>query len=107
MRQLPIEQNDRTASVMAYVEHGETVEVTRQGRVIGRISPATGGELHSRDRQVNPALTAGEAGGYRECVCSTPVEPCSVPVDGVSHAGAAPPGRLRRAAVFFVGSQHG
>ena len=34
MRQLPIEENDRTASVMAYVEHGETVEVTRQGRVV-------------------------------------------------------------------------
>ena len=46
VRQVPIrELNQQTASVMAYVERGETVEITKQGRVIGRIVPATSGEL--------------------------------------------------------------
>jgi prevent-host-death family protein len=46
MRQVPIrELNQQTATVMSYVERGETVEITKQGRVIGRIVPATSGEL--------------------------------------------------------------
>jgi len=47
MQQIPIrELNQQTASVMARVERGETVEITKQGKVIGRIVPAsTSGEL--------------------------------------------------------------
>jgi prevent-host-death family protein len=46
VQQIPIrELNQQTASVMARVENGETVEITKQGRVIGRIVPATSGEL--------------------------------------------------------------
>ena len=46
MNQVPIrELNQQTASVMARVELGETVEITRQGKVIGRIVPAHSGEL--------------------------------------------------------------
>lgn len=33
------ELNQQTAKVMARVERGETIEITRQGRVIGRIVP--------------------------------------------------------------------
>jgi prevent-host-death family protein len=40
--QVPIrELNQQTARVMARVEAGETIEVTKQGKVIGRIVPAT------------------------------------------------------------------
>jgi prevent-host-death family protein len=46
VRRVPIrELNQQTASVMAHVERGETVEITKQGRVIGRIVPASSGEL--------------------------------------------------------------
>lgn len=46
MSQVPIrELNQQTASVMARVERGETVEITKQGKVIGRIVPVYDGEL--------------------------------------------------------------
>ena len=46
MEQIPVrELNQDTAGVLARVERGETVEITRHGRVIGRIVPATTGEL--------------------------------------------------------------
>jgi len=46
MQQVPIrELNQQTASVMARVERGETIEITKQGKVIGRIVPATSGEF--------------------------------------------------------------
>ena len=76
MRQLPIEQNEQTANVMAYVEHGETVEVTRHGRVIGRITPATGGEL-------DDLIAAGRV------VPATIREPFAMPEGEVDHTNAA------------------
>ena len=46
MERVPIrELNQQTATVLARVERGETVEITKQGRVIARIVPATSGEL--------------------------------------------------------------
>jgi prevent-host-death family protein len=46
MGQVPVrELNQDTAGVLARVESGETVEITRHGRVIGRIVPAGVGEL--------------------------------------------------------------
>jgi prevent-host-death family protein len=48
MEQVPLRRlNQHTAQVLARVEEGESVEVTRRGRVIGRIVPVTGaaGEL--------------------------------------------------------------
>jgi prevent-host-death family protein len=47
MVQIPVRVlNQDTASVMARVESGETVEITRHGKVIGRIVPAAAaGEL--------------------------------------------------------------
>jgi prevent-host-death family protein len=46
MGQVPVrELNQDTAGVLARVEGGETVEITRHGRVIGRIVPAGVGEL--------------------------------------------------------------
>ncbi len=36
--------NQDTAGILARVERGETIEITRHGRVIGRIIPATPGE---------------------------------------------------------------
>ncbi len=47
MMQVPVRVlNQDTASVMARVEGGETVEITRHGKVIGRIVPAgAAGEL--------------------------------------------------------------
>lgn len=46
MEQVPIRQlNQDTAGVMARVEAGKTVEITRRGRVIGRIVPAVRGEF--------------------------------------------------------------
>ncbi len=42
MEQVPVrELNQDTAGVLARVERGETVEITRHGKVIGRIVPAT------------------------------------------------------------------
>lgn len=38
--------NQDTASVLARVERGESLEITRRGRVIGRIVPVARGELH-------------------------------------------------------------
>lgn len=35
--------NQQTASVMARVERGETVEITNRGKVVARIVPATPG----------------------------------------------------------------
>lgn len=55
------ELNQDTAGVLARVESGETVEITRRGRVIGRIVPAGTGELDdwvAQGRAV-PATTAG------------------------------------------------
>ncbi|HEY0636312.1 MAG TPA: type II toxin-antitoxin system prevent-host-death family antitoxin [Pseudonocardiaceae bacterium] len=46
MEQVPIRVlNQQTAGVMARVERGETVEITRQGKVIGRIVPVVENEL--------------------------------------------------------------
>ncbi|HWE89066.1 MAG TPA: type II toxin-antitoxin system prevent-host-death family antitoxin [Pseudonocardiaceae bacterium] len=46
MVQVPVRMlNQDTASVMARVEHGETIEITRHGKVIGRIVPPSSGEL--------------------------------------------------------------
>jgi prevent-host-death family protein len=46
MGQVPVRVlNQDTASVLARVEHGETIEITRHGKVIGRIVPAISGEL--------------------------------------------------------------
>lgn len=46
MEQVPVrELNQDTAGVLARVERGETVEITRHGKVIGRIVPAAVGEL--------------------------------------------------------------
>ncbi len=54
--------NQDTASVMARVEGGETVEITRHGKVIGRIVPAgTSGELDDwvAAGRVTPATITG------------------------------------------------
>lgn len=46
MEQVPIrELNQNTAHVLERVERGESVEITKHGRVIGRIVPAGHGEL--------------------------------------------------------------
>jgi prevent-host-death family protein len=62
MERIPVrELNQDTAGVLARVERGETVEITRHGKVIGRIVPAATGELDdwiSRGRVV-PATVAG------------------------------------------------
>jgi prevent-host-death family protein len=62
MVQVPVrELNQDTAGVLARVESGETVEITRHGRVIGRIVPAGVGELDdwvAQGRAV-PATIAG------------------------------------------------
>ena len=62
MEQIPVrELNQDTAGVLARVERGETVEITRHGKVIGRIVPATSGELDDWIAQgrVVPATVAG------------------------------------------------
>jgi prevent-host-death family protein len=42
VEQVPVRTlNQDTAGVLARVEAGETIEITRYGRVIGRIVPAT------------------------------------------------------------------
>jgi prevent-host-death family protein len=53
--------NQDTAGVLARVEHGETVEITRRGKVICRIVPVTGGELDDLvlAGQVAPATVSG------------------------------------------------
>jgi len=55
------ELNQDTAGVLARVERGETVEITRHGRVIGRIVPAGVGELDDWVAQgrVVPATATG------------------------------------------------
>jgi antitoxin (DNA-binding transcriptional repressor) of toxin-antitoxin stability system len=55
------ELNRDTAGVLARVERGETVEITRHGRVIGRIVPAGVGELDDWVAQgrVVPATATG------------------------------------------------
>ncbi|MGQ0482806.1 MAG: type II toxin-antitoxin system Phd/YefM family antitoxin [Pseudonocardia sp.] len=62
MEQVPVrELNQDTSGVLARVERGETVEITRHGRVIGRIVPAEVGELDdwvARGRVV-PATVVG------------------------------------------------
>lgn len=46
MEQIPVRVlNQQTASVLARVERGETVEITSRGKPIARIVPANGGEL--------------------------------------------------------------
>jgi prevent-host-death family protein len=46
MERIPIlEFNQHADDVLARVEHGETVEITREGRLVARIVPVTGGEL--------------------------------------------------------------
>lgn len=46
MEQIPIRVlNQHTASVLARVEHGETVEITNRGKPIARIVPIAAGEL--------------------------------------------------------------
>ena len=40
-----LEFNQQFDDVLARVEHGETFEITNQGRPIARIVPVTGGEL--------------------------------------------------------------
>jgi prevent-host-death family protein len=64
--EVPIrELNQRTAQVLARVERGETVEITRHGRVIGRIVPAgdarPAGELDDwiADGRAVPATRVG------------------------------------------------
>jgi prevent-host-death family protein len=62
VEQIPVrELNQDTAGVLARVERGETVEITRHGRVIGRIVPAGVGELDDWVAQgrVVPATIAG------------------------------------------------
>jgi len=55
------ELNQDTAGVLARVERGETVEITRRGRVIGRIVPVSVGELDDWVAQgrVVPASVTG------------------------------------------------
>lgn len=78
MEQVPVRQlNQDTAGVLARVERGETVEITRHGTVIGRIVPAARGELDDWIAQgrvvpaavpgpvplpVQPAVSGSEAG---------------------------------------------
>jgi len=77
MNQVPIrELNQQTASVMARVELGETVEITRQGKVIGRIVPPLAGEL-------DDLVAAGRL------VPPTSREPFLMPVGEVDHTNAA------------------
>jgi prevent-host-death family protein len=46
VEQIPIRVlNQQTASVLARVERGETVEITNKGKPIARIVPVAGGEL--------------------------------------------------------------
>ncbi|MGH3810918.1 MAG: type II toxin-antitoxin system Phd/YefM family antitoxin [Pseudonocardiaceae bacterium] len=62
MEQIPVrELNQDTAGVLARVEHGETVEITRHGKVIGRIVPVIAGELDDWIAQgrVAPATASG------------------------------------------------
>jgi prevent-host-death family protein len=62
MGQVPVrELNQDTAGVLARVESGETVEITRHGRVIARIVSAGVGELDDWVAQgrVVPATVAG------------------------------------------------
>ncbi|MGH3869358.1 MAG: type II toxin-antitoxin system Phd/YefM family antitoxin [Pseudonocardiaceae bacterium] len=63
MVQIPVRVlNQDTASVMARVEGGETVEITRHGKVIGRIVPAAAaGELDDwvDAGRVTPATITG------------------------------------------------
>lgn len=55
------ELNQDTAAVLARVERGETLEITRHGRVIGRIVPAAMGELDDwvAEGRVVPATVTG------------------------------------------------
>ncbi|MGH7867385.1 MAG: type II toxin-antitoxin system Phd/YefM family antitoxin [Candidatus Dormibacteraceae bacterium] len=53
--------NQQTAAVFLRVERGETVEVTRHGRVVGRITPALSGELDDliASGRITPATAKG------------------------------------------------
>jgi prevent-host-death family protein len=58
MGQVPVrELNQDTAGVLARVEGGETVEITRHGKVIGRLVPVVSGELDDwiAEGRVTPA----------------------------------------------------
>ncbi|MGH3728953.1 MAG: type II toxin-antitoxin system Phd/YefM family antitoxin [Micromonosporaceae bacterium] len=62
MEQVPVRVlNQDTASVLARVERGETVEITRHGKVIGRIVPAVTSELDGliAAGKVAPATVGG------------------------------------------------
>jgi len=62
VEQVPVrERNQDTAGVLARVERGETVEITRHGKVIGRIVPVAVGELDDwiAGGRVVPATVAG------------------------------------------------
>ena len=46
MERIPIpELSQHAAEVLARVKHGETVEITDEGRLVARVVPAGGGEL--------------------------------------------------------------
>lgn len=62
MSAVPVrELNQDTAGVLARVESGETIEITRHGKVIGRIVPATSGELDDlvAEGRLTPPTVAG------------------------------------------------
>ena len=73
MHQVPIEQ---TGGARQYVERGEVVEITSQGRVIGRIVPATDGEL-------DDLVAAGRV------VPATNRAPFVMPAGEIDHTSAA------------------
>jgi len=62
MSAVPVrELNQDTAGVLARVERGETIEITRHGKVIGRIVPATSAELDDliAEGRLTPATVGG------------------------------------------------
>jgi prevent-host-death family protein len=62
MEQVPVRVlNQDTAGVMARVERGEVIEITRHGKVIGRIVPPPSGELDAliAAGRVSPATISG------------------------------------------------
>lgn len=62
MSAVPVrELNQNTAGVLARVERGEPIEITRRGKVIARIVPATSAELDDliAEGRLTPATVAG------------------------------------------------
>jgi prevent-host-death family protein len=79
MNQVPIrELNQQTASVMARVEAGETVEITKQGKVVGRIVPPSSGDFNDLDDLVTAGRLTPPANR----------EPFVMPVGEVDHTSA-------------------